>query len=57
MKSSREVAMAMQAHIETDEYLTLAEARRIYMGALAGAIVRKHLFWRYSVVWEKKKKK
>ncbi|MEM7532449.1 MAG: class I SAM-dependent methyltransferase [Chloroflexota bacterium] len=51
--SSTEAAMAMQAHIETDQYLTLAEARQIYTSVLAGAKVRKHLFWRYSVVWEK----
>lgn len=50
---SPEAAAAWQAHGETDQYLTLTQARRIYASALPGATVRKHLFWRYSVVWEK----
>lgn len=36
----------------TDQYLTLLQAQQIYLRLLPGAIVRRHLFWRYSVVWE-----
>jgi SAM-dependent methyltransferase len=53
MQQSPEAAAAMREHLRTDEYLTISQARRIYTRALRAAKVRKHLFWRYSVVWEK----
>ncbi|NES98501.1 MAG: class I SAM-dependent methyltransferase [Desertifilum sp. SIO1I2] len=40
-------------HIRTDEYLTLSQAKQLYSQYLEGAIVRRHLFWRYSMVWQK----
>ena len=48
-----EAVAAMKAHALTDQYLTLAQAQQIYTSSLEGASVRKHLFWRYSTVWEK----
>ena len=53
IQQSPAAAAAMREHLRTDEYLTISQARRIYTRALRGAKVRKHLFWRYSVVWEK----
>ena len=52
-KQSPAAIAAMREHLRTDKYLTLSEARRIYQILLPGATVRKHLFWRYSMVWEK----
>jgi hypothetical protein len=33
--------------------LPLAEIRRICANRLPGAKVKRHLFWRYSLVWRK----
>ncbi|MCC5637667.1 class I SAM-dependent methyltransferase [Nostoc sp. CHAB 5844] len=53
LQKSPEAAAAMREHLLTDQYLTLSQAQRIYTRNLKSAKVRKHLFWRYSVVWEK----
>ncbi|MEM9924110.1 MAG: class I SAM-dependent methyltransferase [Cyanobacteria bacterium P01_D01_bin.50] len=55
IKMSPEAAEAMREHLRTDKYLTLSQARKIYQSSLRKAKLRKHLFWRYSVVWEKPK--
>jgi SAM-dependent methyltransferase len=52
-KSSPEAAAAMRSHLRTDKYLTLSQVRQLYAGSLKNVKVRKHLFWRYSIVWEK----
>jgi SAM-dependent methyltransferase len=54
IKPSPETVAAMKEHQRTDEYLTRSQVQRIYTKLLPGAKARKHLFWRYSVVWEKK---
>ena len=46
-------AAAMREHQRTDRYLTLSQAKAIYPRYLTGVKVRRHLFWRYSVVWQK----
>lgn len=48
-----EAVAAWREHIRTDYYLTRSQAQQIYSKSLPGAKLRKHLFWRYSVVWEK----
>lgn len=53
IKISPEAVQAMREHLRTDKYLTLSQARRIYQSSLRKAKVKKHLFWRYSMVWEK----
>ncbi|MBW4669333.1 MAG: class I SAM-dependent methyltransferase [Cyanomargarita calcarea GSE-NOS-MK-12-04C] len=53
IQQSPEAAAAMREHLRTDQYLTLSQARRIYTSFLRRAKVRKHLFWRYSVIWQK----
>jgi SAM-dependent methyltransferase len=53
IQQSPEAVAAMREHLRTDQYLTLSQARQLYINLLEQSIVRKHLFWRYSVVWEK----
>jgi hypothetical protein len=53
IKPSPEAVEAMREHLRTDKYLTMSQVRRIYKNSLLGVKVRKHLLWRYSVVWEK----
>jgi ubiquinone/menaquinone biosynthesis C-methylase UbiE len=42
---------AWAEHAQHDRYLTLSEVRRACAGLLPGARVRRHLFWRYSIIW------
>lgn len=53
IKQTPETIEALREHMRTDRYLTLSEARQIYTSFLAGTTVKRHLFWRYSAVWEK----
>ena len=53
IKRSPEALEAMREHLRTDEYLTLSQVRKIYTNSLGEAKIKKHLFWRYSIVWEK----
>lgn len=53
IRPTREAVEAWREHGRTDKYLTRSQAQQIYQRLLAGATVRTHLFWRYSVVWEK----
>jgi len=52
MGEAREVRAAWAAHGANDTYLPVSEVRRICGNLLPGAIVRKHLLWRYSLVWK-----
>lgn len=49
----RDVRAAYAEHEKTDTYLTLARIRQACADTLPGALVRRHLLWRYSVVWRK----
>jgi ubiquinone/menaquinone biosynthesis C-methylase UbiE len=49
----RAVREAYAEHGKTDTYLTLPEIAQACARLLPGAIVSRHLFWRYSVVWKK----
>jgi SAM-dependent methyltransferase len=40
-------------HAAHDLYLSFPAVRRLCRGLLPDAIVRRHLFWRYSIVWQK----
>ncbi len=53
IKRSPEALQAMREHLRTDEYLTLSQVKKIYTNSLSEAKIKKHLFWRYSIVWEK----
>ena len=49
----REVQAAWEAHGQHDSYPTLKEVRSLCEEILPGAQVRKHLLWRYSIIWKK----
>ncbi|HET8852781.1 MAG TPA: methyltransferase domain-containing protein [Ktedonobacteraceae bacterium] len=49
----RNVREAWAEHGRNDSYLTLSQVRRICAAILPGAKVRKHLLWRYSIIWKK----
>jgi SAM-dependent methyltransferase len=53
IKRSPEAEAAWREHFRTDKFLTLSQSRQIYTKWCPGAKIRKHLFWRYSAVWEK----
>jgi SAM-dependent methyltransferase len=50
---SPEEIEAMREHLQTDEYLTRSQVKEIYTKYLDRVKITRHLFWRYSVVWEK----
>ena len=52
-RQSPELRRAWEEHGATDAYPTLAEVREACESELPGARVRRHLLWRYSVVWRK----
>ena len=55
LRDPPEVQAVWIEHGKTDRYLSLAEVRRACAAAgLAGARVRRHLLWRYSLVWQKR---
>ncbi len=52
-RPSKRLREAYAEHGKTDTYLTLPQVERICAEVLPGALVRRHLFWRYSIVWRK----
>ncbi len=50
---SPEATAVMREHLRTDNYLTRSQAQQIYTKLCEGAKIKKHLFWRYSAIWEK----
>jgi ubiquinone/menaquinone biosynthesis C-methylase UbiE len=49
----RDVREAWDEHGRNDVYMTVGEVRSICATILPGATVKKHLLWRYSIVWRK----
>lgn len=52
-KATPEEQAAWSAHGDRDRYLSLAEIRQISEPVLPGVVVRRHLLWRYSLIWKK----
>lgn len=50
---AREVRAAWAAHERHDIYPTMKEVHALCAEILPGAQIKKHLLWRYSVVWKK----
>jgi SAM-dependent methyltransferase len=48
-----EVREAYAAHGRTDAYLTLPQVAKLCAEVMPGARVRRHLLWRYSIIWKK----
>jgi len=53
LREPRQVRDAWAEHGRHDAYLTLPQVRRVCAQVLPGAQVRKHLLWRYSILWRK----
>ena len=49
----REVRDAWAAHERHDSYPTMSEVHALCAQMLPGAKIKKHLLWRYSIVWKK----
>lgn len=53
LRESQESREAWDEHGRNDSYLTLSQIRQICASLLPGARVKKHLLWRYSIIWKK----
>ena len=53
LRESEAVRAAWTAHGIHDVYLPLSVIRQVCDQVIPGAEVRRHLLWRYSIVWEK----
>jgi SAM-dependent methyltransferase len=53
LRQSREAREAWAEHGLHETYLPLSRIRQICARVLPGARVRRHLLWRYSIVWKK----
>jgi ubiquinone/menaquinone biosynthesis C-methylase UbiE len=53
----REVRAAWAEHERHDIYPTMSQVRELCADILPGAKVRKHLLWRYSIVWKSARQK
>lgn len=53
LRPRREARDAWAAHERHDIYPRMNEVRALCANVLPGAKVRKHLLWRYSIVWRK----
>ncbi|HEX8394506.1 MAG TPA: class I SAM-dependent methyltransferase [Longimicrobium sp.] len=52
-RQSPEVRRAWAAHAQGDAYPRIAEIRELSERMLPGAVLRRHVLWRYSLVWQK----
>jgi ubiquinone/menaquinone biosynthesis C-methylase UbiE len=53
IRESSEVRAAWEEHGRTDTYLTLSQVRQSCEALLPKAQIKRHLLWRYSIVWKK----
>ena len=53
LRDAREIREAWSEHNRHDSYPTLAQVRHACMETLPGARIKRHLLWRYSIVWKK----
>jgi hypothetical protein len=44
---------AWEKHSGHDEYMTVGEIKALAEKHIPGAAVKRRLFWRYALVWEK----
>lgn len=55
LKQPRAVRAAWEEHGQHDSYPTMNDVRMLCEELLPGALVQRHLFWRYSIKWQKQK--
>jgi ubiquinone/menaquinone biosynthesis C-methylase UbiE len=53
LKPPREVRAAWEEHGHTDSYPSMADLKNLAAEVLPGANLRKHLLWRYSLIWRR----
>jgi SAM-dependent methyltransferase len=53
LRDTRELREAWAEHDRHDSYPSLTQVRRACREILPGAEVRRHLLWRYSIIWRK----
>ena len=53
LKPPAEVRKAWEEHGQHDAYLTVSQVRTLADEILSGAVVKRHLLWRYSLVYHK----
>jgi len=53
IRQRSELRAAWDEHGQHDIYPTLAEVRHVCHHLLPGARVRRHLLWRYSIIWRR----
>ena len=53
LRERYELRRAWSEHAKHDSYLTMTQARDLCASILPGAEVKRHLFWRYSIIWNK----
>lgn len=53
LKESQELREIWNEHGKIDSYLTLSRIHQMCKSIIPGARVKRHLFWRYSIVWKK----
>jgi ubiquinone/menaquinone biosynthesis C-methylase UbiE len=53
LRQRPEVRAAWKAHEHHDLYPTMSEVHTLCASLLPGAKIRKHLLWRYSIIWQK----
>jgi hypothetical protein len=53
VRQPQAVREAWAEHGQHDTYVSLSQLRQICRAILPGAQVKKHLLWRYSLIWKK----
>jgi ubiquinone/menaquinone biosynthesis C-methylase UbiE len=53
IRQSAQLRAAWAEHGRTDHYLTMTQVRQACANILPEARVKRHLLWRYSIVWKK----
>ncbi|MTK12438.1 MAG: class I SAM-dependent methyltransferase [Clostridiaceae bacterium] len=53
VKKSEEEIKAWNEHAKHDRYMTINEIQKITREIMPNAKLKRHLFWRYSLVWRK----
>lgn len=53
LRDPADVRAAWAEHSKIDHFLPLSEVRSVCRFYLPGAIIKRHLLWRFSIVWKK----
>jgi len=56
LRQPRAVREAWKEHGRHDTYLTLTQVRELRTELLPRAVIKRHLLWRYSLIWQKRER-